>query len=64
MIRCVSCSAVDVLEMSVVRGVCGVSDMCMSLARSGRCWCPHDRLALLLGVEVVDTICTGFARPL
>ena len=26
-------SACDVLEMSVVRGVCGVCDMCMCLAR-------------------------------
>ena len=26
-------SAGDVLEMSVVRGVCGVCDMCMCLAR-------------------------------
>ena len=25
----------DVLEMSVVRGVCGVCDMCMCLARGG-----------------------------
>ena len=30
-------SARDVLEMSVVRGVCGVCDMCMCLSR-GRCW--------------------------
>ena len=29
-------SACDVLEMSVVRGVCGICDMC--LARGGRCW--------------------------
>ena len=28
-------SAGDVLEMSVVRGVCGVRDMCMCLARGG-----------------------------
>ena len=28
-------SAADVLEMSVVRGVCGVCDMCMCLARGG-----------------------------
>ena len=28
-------SAGDVLEMSVVRGVCGVCDMCMYLARGG-----------------------------
>ena len=27
-------SAGDVLEISVVRGVCGVCDMCMYLARS------------------------------
>ena len=26
-------SAGDVLEMSVVRGICGVCDMCMCLAR-------------------------------
>ena len=25
----------DMLEMSVVRGVCGVCDMCMCLARGG-----------------------------
>ena len=31
-------SAGDVLEMSVVRGVGGVCDMCMCLARDGRCW--------------------------
>ena len=31
-------SACDVLEMSVVRGVGGVCDMCMCLARDGRCW--------------------------
>ena len=31
----VLCSAVDVLEMSVVRGVGGVYDMCMCLARGG-----------------------------
>ena len=31
-------SAGDVLEMSVVRGVGGVCDMCMCLARGGRCW--------------------------
>ena len=28
----------DVLEMRVVRGVCGVCDMCMCLARSGAEW--------------------------
>ena len=28
-------SAGDVLEMNVVRGVCGVCDMCMCLALSG-----------------------------
>ena len=28
-------NACDVLEMSVVRGVCGVCDMCMCLARGG-----------------------------
>ena len=28
----------DWLEMSVVRGVGGVCDMCMCLARGGRCW--------------------------
>ena len=28
-------SAGDVQEMSVVRGVCGVCDMCMCLGRSG-----------------------------
>ena len=32
---CVLSSAGDVLEMSVVRGVCGVCDMCMCLARGG-----------------------------
>ena len=32
---CVLASADDVLEMSVVRGVCGVCDMCMCLARGG-----------------------------
>ena len=32
---CVLASAGDVLEMSVVRGVCGVCDMCMCLARGG-----------------------------
>ena len=31
-------SACDVLEMSVVRGVGGVGDMCMCLDRGGRCW--------------------------
>ena len=31
-------SAGDVLEMSVVRGVGGVCDMCMCLVRGGRCW--------------------------
>ena len=31
-------SACDVLEMSVMRGVGGVCDMCMCLARGGRCW--------------------------
>ena len=36
---CVFASACDVLEMSVVRGVGGVCDMCMCLARAGgRCW--------------------------
>ena len=30
-------SAGDVLEMSVVRGVGGVCDMCKCLARGGRC---------------------------
>ena len=30
-------SAGDVLELSVVSGVCGVGDMCMCLARGGRC---------------------------
>ena len=30
-------SACDVLEMSVVRGVCGVCEMCM-YRRGGRCW--------------------------
>ena len=32
--------AYDVLEMSLVRGVGGVCDMCMCLAhgRGGRCW--------------------------
>ena len=28
-------SACEVLEMSVVRGVCGVCDICMCLARGG-----------------------------
>ena len=28
-------SPCDVLEMSLVRGVCGVCDMCMCLARGG-----------------------------
>ena len=32
-------NAGDVLEMGVVRGVGGVCDMCMCLARGGRCWC-------------------------
>ena len=32
---CVLSSACDVLEMSVVRGVGGVCDMCMRLARGG-----------------------------
>ena len=32
---CVLASACDVLEISVVRGVCGVCDMCMCLARGG-----------------------------
>ena len=32
---CVLSSACDVLEMSVVRGVGGVCDMCMSLDRAG-----------------------------
>ena len=32
---CVLASASDVLEMSVVRGVGGVCDMCMCLARGG-----------------------------
>ena len=32
--RCLSTTG-DVLEMSVVRGVCGVCDMCMCLARGG-----------------------------
>ena len=31
-------SAGDMLEMSVVRGVGGVCDMGMCLARGGRCW--------------------------
>ena len=31
-------SAGDVLEMSVVRGVGGVCDICMCLARGWRCW--------------------------
>ena len=31
----VLCSTGDVLEMSVVRGVGGVCDMCMCLARGG-----------------------------
>ena len=35
---CVLSSACDVLEMSVVRCVGGVCDMCMCLARVGRCW--------------------------
>ena len=35
---CVLSSASDVLEMSVVRGICGVCDMCMCLARGGNCW--------------------------
>ena len=30
-------STCDVLEMSLVRGVCEVCDMCMCLARGGRC---------------------------
>ena len=30
--------ACDVLEMSVVRGVGGVCDMCMCSGRGGRCW--------------------------
>ena len=38
----VSSSAVDVHEMSVVRGVCGMCDMCMCLARDGRCWWCED----------------------
>ena len=31
-------SASDVLDMSMVRGVGGVCDMCMCLARGRRCW--------------------------
>ena len=31
-------SACDVLEMSVVRGVSGLCNMCMCLARGGKCW--------------------------
>ena len=31
-------SARDMLEMSVVRGVGRVCDMCMCLAWGGRCW--------------------------
>ena len=31
-------SVCDVLEMSVVRGVGGVCDMCMCMARGGRWW--------------------------
>ena len=31
-------SACDVLEMSLVRGVGRVCDMCMCLARGGRCY--------------------------
>ena len=42
-------SAVDVLEMSVVRGVDGVSGMCMCLARGG-----------VLGVR---GLCLGFINP-
>ena len=34
----VSVSAGDVLEISVVRGVGGVYDMCMCVAWGGRCW--------------------------
>ena len=35
---CVLSSAGDVLEINVVRGVGGVCEMCMCLARGGRCW--------------------------
>ena len=31
-------SAGDVLDMSVVRGVGGLCDICVCLARGGRCW--------------------------
>ena len=64
-------SAGDVLEMSVVRGVGGVCDMCMCLARGGMGGVgPHDRLAhtTVIGPHFwgwrVDTIYTGFARLL
>ena len=38
MVQVFSTSAADLLEMSVVRDVGGVCDMCMCLARGGVCW--------------------------
>ena len=35
---CILASAGDVLEMSVVRGVAGVCDMCMCLSWDGAGW--------------------------
>ena len=51
--RCLS-SAGDVLEMSVVRGVGGVCDMCMCLARGG---------VGGVGSEWVRGLCLGFTNP-
>ena len=47
-------SAGDVLEMSVVRGVCGVCDMCMCLAQGG---------VGGVGDECVRGLGLGFANP-
>ena len=46
-------SACDVLEMSVVRGVGGVCDMCMCLTRSG---------VRVVGVELVTRLGLGFTN--
>ena len=46
----------DVLEMSVVRGVGGVCDMCMYLARGGGEWCEWMRE---LGLGSTNPVGTG-----
>ena len=57
-VSCVLSSTCDVLEMSVVRGVGGVCDMCMCLARGG-VWRRGGEWTRELGLGFTNPVGTG-----